>query len=79
VYPNPASNELNLVIANQNNATVNYMITDITGKTILENKLKITDFLFKTTVSITDLKPGCYFITLKGNALNETKKILIQN
>jgi len=79
VYPNPASNELNLVIANQNNATVNYMITDITGKTILENKLKITDFLFKTTVSITDLKPGCYFITLKGNTLNETKKILIQN
>ena len=29
-------------------------------------------------INITDLKDGCYFMTIKGDNIHETKKILIQ-
>ncbi len=78
VYPNPANDYLNLIIANQQNKTISYIITDVTGKIVKEDKLIINDMLYKSTISMNRLTNGCYFITLKGNTINETKKVLIQ-
>lgn len=77
--PNPASNELRCTIANQQNQTINYTITDMLGKIVIENKLIINDALFKTTINTDELKAGCYFITLEGSNIHETKKIIIQH
>jgi choice-of-anchor B domain-containing protein len=79
VYPNPAKNELNFLIANQNNQQVNYTIADALGKIVLENDIKVTSAFYKTAINTSQLADGCYFITLKGNDLNQTKKIIIQN
>lgn len=78
VYPNPAANELNLIIANQNDKAVTYILTDVTGKIVLKNSLDISEPLFKSSLNISHLNSGCYFITLNGEHISETKKILIQ-
>jgi choice-of-anchor B domain-containing protein len=78
LYPNPASNQLNFAIANQQNKKINYSITDVTGSVIEENTFDITSSLYKTVVNTNILSNGCYFVTLKGANLNETKKIIIQ-
>lgn len=78
VFPNPARNELNLLIANQNNKTLNYTITDVLGKIVEDNSIEINNMVYKTSVNTSSFSSGCYFVTLKGNNLNETKKVIIQ-
>ncbi len=77
--PNPATNEVECMIVNQQNEIVKYRIADVLGKTILEDKLMVNEALYKTTINLIELKTGCYFITLEGNKIHETKKIIIQN
>ena len=78
MYPNPAINQLHIAIANQQSKSITYSITDITGQLIEEHKLEVSSALFKTIINTNQLSNGCYFVTLKGINLNETKKIIIQ-
>jgi choice-of-anchor B domain-containing protein len=78
VYPNPAKNEFNFLIANQQNKIIHCTITDALGKIIKEETMNINESFYKTTINTSQLIDGCYFITLKGNTINETKKIVIQ-
>ena len=78
VYPNPAKDELNFIITRQLNKNVSCTINDVLGKTVSENKLLITDDFYKSTIHTGSLSEGCYFVTLKGDGINETKKIIIQ-
>jgi choice-of-anchor B domain-containing protein len=78
VYPNPANHEINFVIANQQNKTIHYSLTDVLGKIIIDETITINESFYKTTINTSHLTEGCYFITLKGSLINETKKIIIQ-
>lgn len=78
VYPNPAKHEINFVIANQQNKTIHYILTDILGKTIIDETITANESFYKTTINTSRLTEGCYFVTLKGSIINETKKIIIQ-
>ena len=78
VYPNPAKNELHVIITRQLNKNVECVITDVLGKLVIENTMLITDDFFKLTINTSSLSEGCYFVTLKGDNMNETKKIIIQ-
>jgi choice-of-anchor B domain-containing protein len=79
VYPNPAGDELTLLIANQSNRTLSYRICDVTGKIVAADKLvPDNNLLYKTSIDTKALTSGCYFITVKENGVNETKKIIIQ-
>ena len=78
VYPNPAKDEIHFLIANQFNKNIQCTITDVFGKIVYTESLNINEAFYKTTIHTSALNNGCYFVTLKGNNLNETKKILIQ-
>ena len=79
IYPNPSKNNFTIYIANQLNQTLSYCITDVSGKIIEENNIHSNESLFKQSINASHLTDGCYFITLKGSNINETKKIIIQN
>ena len=79
MFPNPASANINFTIANQQNKKIDYVISDVTGNIIEENIFDINSALYRTTIKTNHLANGCYFVTLKGDKLNETKKIIIQN
>jgi choice-of-anchor B domain-containing protein len=78
VYPNPASGELNCIIANQISSNLQVSITDVLGKTIVSETWHIDRMLYKAQINTNSLSDGCYFVTIKGDNLHETKKILIQ-
>lgn len=78
VYPNPASTELNCIIANHNNANLQITITDVLGKTVVSETWHIDRLLYKANINTNGLSDGCYFVNLKGDGMHETKKILIQ-
>lgn len=79
VYPSPANDEVTLLIANQDNRLLTYSICDVSGKVLLSAKLSAgNELLHRSTVDTRALSSGCYFITLQGADINETKKIIIQ-
>jgi len=72
VFPNPANNEL-LVILNNSTINGNYLkICDVLGKTMyyqpIENKLNI---------SLSYLSSGVYFISIDGNTKSKAIKLII--
>ncbi len=78
VFPNPASNQLNIIIANQSHTNLQFTITDVLGKTMVKETLNIDRLVYKTNFNTGSLSNGCYFVTIKGDNIHETKKILIQ-
>ena len=72
-------NNFTIYIANQLNQTLSYSITDVFGKIIEENNIHSNESLFKQSINASHLTDGCYFTTLKGSNINQTKKIIIQN
>ena len=68
-----------LLIANQDKRILNYSICDVSGKILQSDKLSTgNELLHKETIDTRALSSGCYFITLQGTNINETKKIIIQ-
>jgi len=72
IYPNPVSNELNVVLENPEKAEV--VLTDITGKLIFnksfENKSKIT-------IHTSEFHKGTYILTVKTRHENFSQKVII--
>lgn len=78
VYPNPASTELNFIIANHSQDNLQLTITDLLGKVIISETWHVDRLLYKVKINTNGLSDGCYFVTVKGDNMQETKKVLIQ-
>ncbi|MEO5563782.1 MAG: ELWxxDGT repeat protein [Chitinophagaceae bacterium] len=68
-YPNPATNELNLVTGNISEGKLQYKIFDNSGKLVLQGSKQITGG--SSSVDINKLATGIYYIDLYTSALNE--------
>ena len=72
IYPNPASNQL---IINNSELRINeIIIADMQGLIIYTCK---DSFVGSKTIDLSDVTNGMYFITIWGNNINQTKKIMI--
>ncbi|WP_332026389.1 T9SS type A sorting domain-containing protein, partial [Kaistella sp.] len=70
IFPNPASNFINIEILNSNFRDYSFIITDLSGKVLIktQNNKKI---------DISKLSPGIYFGTMNVEDRKLTKKIII--
>jgi len=71
MYPNPANDELTI---SSNKKINNILITDVSGKVVESYKPSSNQI----TLSVKNLAVGVYFITIKGEEVNETKRLIIQ-
>jgi hypothetical protein len=82
-YPNPSSNELNVVIDNENESITQIEIFDALGNSVikiekLENNIRKLENAYLVNTSI--LKDGIYIIRVRSsNGRIGSAKILIQN
>jgi hypothetical protein len=79
VYPNPATDQLNLDVNLANSANVTYQIVNSLGQTVLENNLgNLTNGEHNQSVNISDLASGFYYvqINIDGNIIS--KKLTIK-
>lgn len=77
-YPNPANDDLFLLVANHENEKISYTITDVLGKKIQEQDIMITTDIFKTSINTSNLSSACYFFTFKLKNFQTTQKVIIQ-
>lgn len=71
VFPNPASNVIN--IGNENAAITNVSLADLNGRTVKQFEL---DKVSSTQLNISDLSSGMYMMTIQSTQGETVKKIM---
>jgi hypothetical protein len=75
VYPNPATDFLNIEFNAGNKALNSIVMFDLSGKTVYENS-NVTDNL--TTISTTNIEPGTYLIRMLFDSEVRTQKVIVK-
>lgn len=70
IYPNPARSQL--ILESQSQKQGFYYISDLTGRKLLEGKIQKG----RTSIELTGLKSGIYFITLRNGKAVSTNKFI---
>jgi hypothetical protein len=72
LFPNPATDKLNIRSLNSGQKEITVIITDLLGKRLAAQKLSFADQFDIQTLNMTELSKGVYFITLKGESGHST-------
>lgn len=77
IFPNPASNEVNINVTSPNDVEVSIEISDILGRKISTSVHKISSGYRSILLNISELKTGSYTISCKVDGLPEINNSLI--
>ncbi len=75
VYPNPATDNIQITANNLSGHSATLSITDITGRILLEKTISINNETINTRIDIGELSPSVYFVSLKTMNQTFTTKI----
>jgi aminopeptidase N len=73
--PNPAKEQINVFLAHQPEKTTELTISDLSGRMILTRILNSTN----TTLDISTLPAGIYFVTMTDGSNKLNKKLIVEN
>lgn len=66
LFPNPATDELNVEFSGNIGKEVTIRLTDANGRSVNKAVVQATDAYFGTVFSVADLQKGLYFVTATG-------------
>ena len=75
IVPNPFQDAAIVHLPNQSNSPMNLFLYDLTGKLIREQKVLKEN---QETIYKNSLKPGLYFLELRGDSNSFIGKVVIQ-
>lgn len=79
IYPNPATDQLNLNVNLANSANVTYQIVNSLGQTVLENNLgNLTNGKHAQNINISALASGFYYVQINIDGSIISKKLTIK-
>jgi hypothetical protein len=78
IFPNPATENFTIELNVKKASPINFKLVDLTGKLIKEIKAGEVFGNYKTSISITDIAKGSYFLKISSDDGLEVKKIMIQ-
>jgi hypothetical protein len=76
VKPNPGTGQYNVMLigCDSNEPVVTYTLLDLTGRVVFTKK---TEAVFYTTLNITHLAKGSYYLKVENKNLSKIKKIVL--
>jgi len=78
IYPNPASDLINICVNTQNTDNINVTIENLYGLTMKRLDLKINGHTLRNSYRVDDLQPGIYFIRFEGKDFHHIQRIIIK-
>ncbi|HLG34479.1 MAG TPA: T9SS type A sorting domain-containing protein [Bacteroidia bacterium] len=78
IYPNPASDEINISYSLEESDNAVFLLTDLLGREVMNKKLSSNEKLLK--ISTVSLEQGIYFVCLKVNdeSIGNQKLLIIK-
>jgi uncharacterized repeat protein (TIGR01451 family) len=77
VYPNPANNVFYSVLNNEKAGTAVMAVTDLSGKTLINNSIALEPGMQTITTNIDQLAAGVYFVSINANGTIQTQKLVV--
>jgi hypothetical protein len=75
VYPNPATDAVNITADYVDNGDYELIVQNVLGQTIYTQSFTVKNNMMKEQVSLAPYANGVYMLQVKGNGLNMSKKI----
>jgi len=75
VYPNPASNELNVVVSDEFSGDIQLRLINSVGNIVKEKSIENNS---ECKLDVSDLNKGFYFLQVKSEGKTVTKKVIIK-
>jgi len=78
VYPNPVSDNLNLLVTAENSDELHIVLSDLSGRQLgADHPVRLSEGFNQFSIDVTGFKPGVYFVTAStANAKAVTKVII---
>ncbi|HRG91135.1 MAG TPA: T9SS type A sorting domain-containing protein, partial [Chitinophagales bacterium] len=77
LFPNPATNAVQLQIGLTQSDDLNLQLADVTGKLVMEQYLgEVNDKTF--TLNLSTIASGVYYIRISGNNVNTVQRLVIE-
>lgn len=78
VRPNPATDALYIDINAKQSSNVTAVVYNITGQKVMEQNMSLTTGANTRSINVSNLTSGIYFVTVKSNGFEETKKFVVK-
>ena len=76
VFPNPATNNININILGPNESKISAKMTNSLSSVVYENSWLSSVGEFNTNINLEELPSGIYFLTIEFNGQTKTEKII---
>jgi ELWxxDGT repeat protein len=78
LYPNPATNEINLLLSSLRNEKMDYQVFDNAGRIVMQETKQVLPGTNRMSVDINKLSAGVYYIKLTGNSITQKLQFVKQ-
>jgi len=78
VYPNPATDVLNVEVNASQTSEMAISVFNIMGQKVMEQQANLNAGINTTAISTSDLSSGIYFVTVKANGYENTMKFIVK-
>ena len=78
VYPNPASDVLNIEVNASQASEMSISVYNIMGQNVMNQNVNVTTGMNTRSINISELNSGIYFVTVKANGFENTMKFIVK-
>ena len=78
VYPNPASDVLNIEVNASQASEMSISVYNIMGQNVMNQNVNITTGVNTRCINTSELNSGIYFVTVKANGFENTMKFIVK-
>ncbi len=78
VYPNPATDVLNIEVNASQPSEMSISVYNIMGQKVMDKNVNINTGINCPSISTSDLTTGIYFVTVKANGFENTMKFIVK-
>ena len=78
VYPNPATDVLNIEVNASQSSAMSINVFNIMGQKVMESNVNINAGMNTPSISTADFASGIYFVTVKANGFENTMKFIVK-
>jgi hypothetical protein len=79
VFPNPTNSTINIVIKNRTSARMNLNITDVEGRTLMNENIESADFYLFRAIDLAHFNSGIYSVNLNVESGGVFCKSIVKN
>jgi hypothetical protein len=78
VYPNPATDMLNIEVNASQASEMSINVYNIMGQNVMSKNVNITTGMNLRPINVSELNSGIYFVTVKANGFENTMKFIVK-